>query len=179
MSTKRHTTKADAAASVIEALGEHATAHDVDAIVAEAFEYRVDRDEDGRELLDTAGYEQTADEGEFWEIVRKHQTTPDAPAPEPTLTEVQAHALNNLHTAFMTLVRAQRDVATDTNQIVQGYAKGFRGDANGNRWTTFLAAQVRLNTLLEMTGPWATDATAPLIFEALTDDDTLWFRATK
>lgn len=49
--------------------------YDIDAIFAETFEYRVDKDEVGNDLLNTAGFEQVVDVDGFWEIVKKHERT--------------------------------------------------------------------------------------------------------
>jgi hypothetical protein len=46
--------------------------YDVHAIADEAFTWKVDRDEHGNELLNTAGFEQTVTEDEFWVIVERH-----------------------------------------------------------------------------------------------------------
>lgn len=74
----RYTTIADVIQQdVIPALGEHAADYDAEAIAREAFEYRVDTDGQGRELLNTAGFEQTATVDEFWQIAAKHDTTTD------------------------------------------------------------------------------------------------------
>lgn len=68
---KRFTTKDDA---IQREFPEDVTeaGYDVDAIFAETFEYRVDKDADGNELLNTAGFEQVVDEQEFWKIAEKH-----------------------------------------------------------------------------------------------------------
>ena len=71
MDAKRYTTKDDAIlrefpADVIE------PDFNVDAIFAETFEYRVDKDADGSELINTAGFEQVVDMERFWAIVKKY-----------------------------------------------------------------------------------------------------------
>lgn len=69
----RYTTKTDAMEQAITpALGEHAADFDADAIFADAFKYKVDTDEQGNELLNTAGFEQVVTVEEFWEIAKKH-----------------------------------------------------------------------------------------------------------
>ena len=55
-----------------------ADGYDVDAIFAEAYEWRIDTDEAGNQLLNTGGFEQIVDEDGFWQIVEKHE--PEAPA---------------------------------------------------------------------------------------------------
>ena len=45
---------------------------DADAITREAFAWTIDTDERGNELLDTAGFEQTVTDDEFWVIVERH-----------------------------------------------------------------------------------------------------------
>lgn len=64
--------------AVAPALGEYADDYDLDAIAREAFEYKVDTDGDGNELLNTAGFEQIADEASFWAIAEKHDQTASA-----------------------------------------------------------------------------------------------------
>lgn len=64
----------DARAHVVTALGEAAAEHDVDAITAAVFEYRIDRDEQGRELANSARIEQVVDAEEFWRIVEANRT---------------------------------------------------------------------------------------------------------
>lgn len=61
--------------AVAPALGEYADDYDLEAIAREAFEYTVDTDADGNELLNTAGFEQVVDEAGFWAIAEKHDTT--------------------------------------------------------------------------------------------------------
>lgn len=70
----RYTTKDDA---IAQAFPQDVTepGYDVDAIFAETFEYRVDKDELGNERLNTAGFEQVVDTDGFWEIVKKHERT--------------------------------------------------------------------------------------------------------
>ena len=69
--------------AVIPALGEVGADYDADAIAREAFGYRVDIDEQGRELLNTAGFEQTVSDDEFWTIVERHALATDPPAADP------------------------------------------------------------------------------------------------
>jgi hypothetical protein len=54
------------------ALGEFGNDYDLEAIAREVFEYKVDTDERGQELLNTAGFEQVVSEEEFWEIAERH-----------------------------------------------------------------------------------------------------------
>ena len=61
--------------AVVPALGEHGGDYDVEAIAREAYTYVVDTDDDGNELLNTAGFEQSVSDDEFWTIVEKHDTT--------------------------------------------------------------------------------------------------------
>lgn len=78
--SKRYASKSDAVdQDILPALGEHGHAYDVDGIFAEAFTYRVDTDSQGRELLNSAGFEQTVDVDEFWKIAERHER-PDTPA---------------------------------------------------------------------------------------------------
>jgi hypothetical protein len=69
---KRYSDKSDVMASIRVALGEFVDDYDLDAIYAEAYEYKVDTDEQGRELLNTAGIEQIVSESEWWAIAEKH-----------------------------------------------------------------------------------------------------------
>lgn len=72
----RYTTIADVIEQdVVPALGEHADDYDAEAIAREAFEYRVDTDGQGNELLNTAGFEQKVSVDEFWKIVERHDKT--------------------------------------------------------------------------------------------------------
>lgn len=72
----RYTTRQDAIdQAVIPALGSEADDYDVEAICDEAYAYRVDTNEAGQELLNTAGFEQVVTDGEFWDIVAKHDRT--------------------------------------------------------------------------------------------------------
>ncbi len=72
----RYTTRPDAIEqAILPALGDHADDYDVDAICQETFDYRVDTDQHGNELLNTAGFEQTVTDDEFWEIVARHDRT--------------------------------------------------------------------------------------------------------
>jgi len=45
---------------------------DLDAIAAEAYEYRHVYDEQGSELVQASGYVQCVDTDEFWTIVARH-----------------------------------------------------------------------------------------------------------
>jgi hypothetical protein len=68
----RYTTREDAIEqAVLPALDEPAD-YNVEAIFVDAFEYRVDTNDKGQELLNTAGFEQTVSDDEFWTIVERH-----------------------------------------------------------------------------------------------------------
>lgn len=54
------------------ALGEFVEEYDTEAIAHEIATYIVETDEDGNELLNTAGLEVTVSDPEFWEICQKH-----------------------------------------------------------------------------------------------------------
>lgn len=70
----RYTTRDEAIYHEITApLGDDVTDFDVDAIADELIEFRVDHDDQGRELLDTAGYE-VREDVEFWAVVERHET---------------------------------------------------------------------------------------------------------
>lgn len=66
--------------AITPALGEYGDDHDLEAIAREAFEYKVDTDEQGNELLNTAGFEQVVDDADFWAIAEKYDTTMDEDA---------------------------------------------------------------------------------------------------
>lgn len=68
----RFSTLAEAHNDVLNALGHDAGDYDTDAITAAAYEYRVDTDAHGNEIVTTAGFEQTVTNAGFWEIVRRH-----------------------------------------------------------------------------------------------------------
>lgn len=69
----RYTTLTDAIETDLKpALDVHVDDYDVQAIAAEVYAYRVDTVELGRELLNTAGFEQVVSDEEFWVIVQKH-----------------------------------------------------------------------------------------------------------
>ncbi len=72
----RFTTRQDVIDEVIRpALGEFADHYDLAAICDAAYEWKIDRDADGNELLNTAGFEQTVTDDEFWNIVEDNHTT--------------------------------------------------------------------------------------------------------
>ena len=68
----RYSTRDEARQYVVDTLGEHADEFDVDAITDAAFEYEVERDETGAELLNTAGFYPTMIADEFWQLVERH-----------------------------------------------------------------------------------------------------------
>lgn len=72
----RYTTKPQAIeALIVTALGDFAADYDIDAIADESLSYQVDTDDKGNELLNTAGFEQTVSDEEFWAIVERHDTS--------------------------------------------------------------------------------------------------------
>lgn len=58
---------------IVPALGDDAECFDIDAIFALTFEYRVDTNDRGQELLNTAGFEQVVSTEEFWAVVQQHE----------------------------------------------------------------------------------------------------------
>ena len=70
----RYTTRQDIIDSIAGIFGDFADDYDIDAIIDEAYAYRVDEDENGQVLLNTAGFELVATGIEFWEIVARHET---------------------------------------------------------------------------------------------------------
>jgi len=74
---KRYTTAEDAIAQEITpALAEYAEDFNTTAIFQELFEYKVDTNEQGQELANTAGFERITEDNEtFWEIVQKHDVS--------------------------------------------------------------------------------------------------------
>lgn len=74
MTTIRITTIQDVIdRAVVPALGDFANDYDVEAIAREAFAWRIDTDGQGRELLNTGGFEQVVSDEAFWEIAKKHE----------------------------------------------------------------------------------------------------------
>jgi hypothetical protein len=72
----RYATKPQAIeALIVTALGDFAADYDIDAIADETLAYTVDTDDQGNELLNTAGFEQTVSDEEFWAIVETHDTS--------------------------------------------------------------------------------------------------------
>lgn len=69
----RYTTRQDIIDSIAGIFGDFADDYDIDAIIDEAYAYRVDEDENGQVLLNTAGFELVATGIEFWEIVARHE----------------------------------------------------------------------------------------------------------
>lgn len=70
---QRFTTRQDAIEQAITpALDDHDN-YDLDAICHEAFEWRIDTNDAGQELLNTGGFEQVVSTDEFWAIVAKHE----------------------------------------------------------------------------------------------------------
>lgn len=67
----RYTTRRDAIEQAIAPALDDDN-YDVAAICNEAFEYRVDTNGAGQELLNTAGFEQTVTDDEFWKIAARH-----------------------------------------------------------------------------------------------------------
>lgn len=67
-----------------------ASQYDMEAISHEAFTFKTDVNEQGQELLNTAGFEQTVSDEEYWEIVAKHALSD--PCAEGTCRSPEAHA---------------------------------------------------------------------------------------
>lgn len=70
MYTTRFATIDDVINSLADALD--GTEYDLDAIARATHEWTVDIDEDGRERLDTAGYERSVSDDEMWAIAEQH-----------------------------------------------------------------------------------------------------------
>lgn len=67
----RYTTRQDAIEqAIMPALAEGT--YDVQAICYEAFEYRIDTNDQGQDLLNSAGFEQVVHDDDFWELVERH-----------------------------------------------------------------------------------------------------------
>jgi hypothetical protein len=67
----RYTTRRDAIEqAILPALD--GDDYDAEAICREAFDWKIDVDDKGQELLNTGGFEQTVTDDEFWAIVAKH-----------------------------------------------------------------------------------------------------------
>lgn len=70
----RYTTRRDAIEqAIMPALAEGD--YDYESICYAAFNWAIDVDDQGRELLNTGGFEQTVTDDEFWEIVAQHEIT--------------------------------------------------------------------------------------------------------
>lgn len=70
----RYTTRRDAIEqAILPALD--SDQYDLEAICYEAFDWRIDVNDQGQELLHTGGFEQTVTTEEFWEIVARHELT--------------------------------------------------------------------------------------------------------
>jgi len=70
---KRYSTLSDVVNALRIAFGDYADQYDLEAIARETHEYRVDLDERGRHRLDTAGFEQSVTDEEFWRVVARHE----------------------------------------------------------------------------------------------------------
>lgn len=69
----RYTTRQDIIDSIAGSFGDFADDYDIDAIIDEAYAYRVDEDENGNELITTAGFQKIVTDKEFWEIAARHE----------------------------------------------------------------------------------------------------------
>lgn len=72
----RYSTDSDAKAAIIEAIEAGGAAksdeYDIDAIFEAAYEYITDTDDQGNQLLNTAGFVQVVDDEAFWGIVAEN-----------------------------------------------------------------------------------------------------------
>lgn len=57
---------------IVPAIGGFRGSYDVDQIFSDCFTYRADTDANGEEILNTAGFEQTASDREFWDSVSRN-----------------------------------------------------------------------------------------------------------
>ena len=71
----RYATRQDIINSLADVFGDFANDYDIDAIIDEAYAYRVDEDGRGNELLGTAGFEQIVTDEEFWAIAQRHDSS--------------------------------------------------------------------------------------------------------
>ena len=71
----RYTTRQDIIDSLAGVFGDFADDYDLDAIIDETYAYRVDEDENGNQLLGTAGFEQIVTDEEFWAIAGRHDSS--------------------------------------------------------------------------------------------------------
>jgi hypothetical protein len=69
---KRYENKENVMLDIRIAIGENVDDYDLDGIFAEAYEYKIDTDEQGRGLQNTAGFQQIVSESEWWAIAEKH-----------------------------------------------------------------------------------------------------------
>lgn len=70
----RYTTRQDIIDSIAGVFGDFADDYDIDAIIDEAYAYRVDEDENGQVLLNTAGFQKIVTDKEFWAIAERHDS---------------------------------------------------------------------------------------------------------
>lgn len=68
----RFTTRQDAIEQAIAPALENGE-YDLEAICYAAFDWKIDTNDQGQELLNTGGFEQTVTEEQFWEIVARHE----------------------------------------------------------------------------------------------------------
>lgn len=68
----RYATRQQVIDSLAGVFGDFAADYDLDAIIDETYAYRVDEDENGNQLLNTAGFEQIVTDEEFWAIAENH-----------------------------------------------------------------------------------------------------------
>ena len=69
----RYTTRQDIIDSIAGIFGDFADDYDIDAIIDEAYAYRVDEDSHGQVLLNTAGFQKIVTDKEFWAIAERHE----------------------------------------------------------------------------------------------------------
>lgn len=71
----RYATRQQVIDSLAGVFGDFAADYDLDAIIDETYAYRVDEDENGNQLLNTAGFEQIVTDEEFWAIAGRHDSS--------------------------------------------------------------------------------------------------------
>lgn len=87
--TRRFATKRDAIEQAILPMLDVPADYDEEKIFSECFAYRVDHDEQGNELLNTAGFEETVTTEQFWKVVEASQITRylETTHPDPEITQ--------------------------------------------------------------------------------------------
>lgn len=146
MTVHRLAHPSDVLTTITNALGEHFREFDVQEIADRAYAYRVDTDEQGRQILTSAGWEQIVTAEEWWQIAAEAnvvdrilswlRTTAEASPTGPVLwQEITGHE----HYDRRATQSLRPRVAThDGGQIVEGSLK-FEYQEPDYTWGQFVA----------------------------------------